>query len=117
MMSVVDALIWSVICGMLGAAFGFVFCAILVRGSEQEKEIITLYDYIKSMTMNEMVSFFISLNSKSILEIADSSICRKCKADHGGNCPVSDDEKCLFEMSDRETIKKWLEGGAYNEQR
>lgn len=71
---------------------------------------MTLYDRIKSMTLDEMVSFFGYLNSKSILEIADGCICRRCKADHGGHCPVGDDDKCLFEMSDKETIRKWLEG-------
>ena len=72
---------------------------------------MTLYDRIKAMSLDEMVSFFGYLNSKSVLEIADGCICRRCKADHGGHCPVGDDDKCLFEMSDKETIRKWLEGG------
>ena len=76
---------------------------------------ITQYDQIKAMTLDEMASFFAYLYKKDIIATADRYICQKCKAEHGGHCPISDDEKCLYDLSDKATIKLWLEGEAYDE--
>ena len=78
-----------------------------------KSEVTTLYDRIKAMPFDEFVSFFVYLNQRSIIETADRQICRKCKKEHGGHCPVGDDDKCLYELSDKETIKLWLKGKAY----
>ena len=80
---------------------------------QMQEEVKTLYDRIKAMPFDELVSFFVYLSQRGIIETADKYICRKCKADHGGNCPVSDDDLCLYEVNDKETIKLWLGGDAY----
>lgn len=79
------------------------------RGKVKPK---TLYDRIKSMTLDEMASFFADVYKDDIIATADRYICRKCKAEHGGHCPIGDDDKCLYDNSDKETIKLWLEGRA-----
>ena len=73
----------------------------------------TLYDRIKAMTLDEMVSFLAYLYKKDIIAEADRYICRKCKEEHGGHCPIGDDDTCLYDMSDKDTIKLWLEGDGY----
>jgi hypothetical protein len=78
-----------------------------------KEETITLYDRIKAMPLEEMASFFAYLNQRNILETADRYICGKCKADHGGHCPIGDDDDCLYDLSDKDTIKLWLEGEGY----
>lgn len=78
--------------------------------NDPKGEIITLYDRIKAMTLDEMASFFVYLARNQIITTADRYICRKCKSEHGGRCPIGDDEKCLYDMSNKETIKYWLEG-------
>ena len=76
----------------------------------------TNYEWIKDMPLEEMASFFVYLNNRNIMATADRYICRKCKKDHGGHCPIRDDDKCLHDLSDKETIKLWLEGEAYGEE-
>ena len=73
---------------------------------------MTNYDRIKAMTIDEMASFFANVSKKGIglIEMADRYICQKCKKEHGGHCPVSDDEKCLYSHDNATTIKYWLEG-------
>lgn len=44
----------------------------------------TLYERIKAMTMDDMVSFFVSLDRNGIVITADRYVCRKCKQEHGG---------------------------------
>lgn len=74
----------------------------------------TNYDRIRMMTVDEMASYFayISERSDGFIQIADHYICKKCKKEHGGKCPVRDDEKCLYENDNTNTLKYWLEGKA-----
>ena len=72
---------------------------------------MTIYENIKNMTLDEMVSFFADVNKRGIIESADRAICRKCKAEHGNHCPIRDDEGCLYDLTDEATIKLWLEMG------
>lgn len=76
----------------------------------------TVFDRIKAMSLDEMAAFFAELYHDDIIATADRYICRKCKSEHGGHCPVGDDDKCLYDNSDKETIKLWLEGGADDEE-
>ena len=80
-----------------------------------QSEIITLYDRIKAMPLDEMVSFFVYLESRGIITTADRYICQKCRSEHGGHCSIHDDDKCLYDASNKDTIKLWLEGAAYGE--
>ena len=88
--------------------------ALYNAGYRKQSEIITLYDRIKAMPIDEMASFFVYLEQNQIITTADRYICQKCKSEHGGHCPIGD-EKCLYDMSNKETIKYWLEGSAYGE--
>lgn len=74
----------------------------------------TNFDRIKSMTVDEMASYFAYISGRDygFITVADHYICCKCKKEHGGECPVSDDEKCLYENDNTSTIKYWLEGEA-----
>ena len=90
-----------------------IYAGDLRMGKIKEEKIITLYDRIKAMPLDEMASFFAYLYSSDIIAEADRYICRKCKEEHGWHCPIGDDDKCLYELSDKETIKLWLQGGAY----
>ena len=82
-------------------------------GKVSAKVDLTLYERIKAMPFEEMVSFFVYLNERSIIERADSVICRRCKSEHRNYCPIGDDDKCLYDMNDKDTIKLWLGGKAY----
>lgn len=73
---------------------------------------MTLYERIKSMSLDELASFLTYLESRGIIATADRYICRKCKAEHGGRCLIGDDDKCLYDAGTKETIKLWLEGEA-----
>lgn len=85
----------------------------VVEMLEKKNEIKTLYDRIKAMPLDEMASFFVYLEQNHIITVADRYICRKCKLEHGNHCPIGDDDKCLYDLSDKETIKLWLKKGAY----
>lgn len=74
---------------------------------------ITWYEQIKAMSIDEMASFLTYLNTRGVLETADRYICRKCKEEHGGHCTIGDDDKCLYDLDDKATIKMWLSGDAY----
>ena len=76
----------------------------------------TNYERIKDMSLDEMVSLFVDLDKKNIIVTADRYICNKCKKEHGGRCPVADDDICLYDESAKDTIKHWLEGEAYGEE-
>ena len=69
----------------------------------------TLFDKIKEMSLDELATFLAYNYKHDMIAMADRYICRKCKAKHGG-CPITDDEPCLYDLSDQETIKLWLEG-------
>lgn len=71
------------------------------------------FDRIKSMSLDELASFFADLASRGdgIIEMADSYICRRCKRGNGGHCPVDiDTEPCLYDAANTQTMKYWLEG-------
>ena len=70
----------------------------------------TNYDRIKNMTLVEMIDFFRELAKTDIITMADHYICQKCKAEHNGECPIGDDDQCLYDASDYVTIKMWLTG-------
>ena len=70
----------------------------------------TNYDRIKNMSLDEMTKFFTDLVHTDIITTADHYICQKCKAEHNGECPVGDDDNCLYDSSDYLTIKLWLSG-------
>ena len=76
---------------------------------------ITLYERIKAMSLDEMAAFLAKIYHDDIIATADRYICRKCKSEHGGHCPIGDDDKCLYDNSDKETIKLWLEGSVNDE--
>ena len=78
---------------------------VIVKG-----EVKTLYDRITAMPFDELVSFFTYLESEGIITVADRSICRKCKKEQGGYCPIGADDRCLYDLSDKETISFWLKG-------
>ena len=103
----------TVECDLMCNMFGFM-ASLENAGYRKQGEIITLYDRIKAMTLDEMASFFVYLEQNQIITTADRYICQKCKSEHGGYCPMGD-EKCLYDMSNKETIKYWLEGSAYGE--
>lgn len=84
----------------------------IFRGLQPEK-VITWYERIKAMPIDEMASFLTYLKTRGVLETADRYICQKCKEEHGGRCSIGDDDKCLYDMGDKDTIKLWLEGDAY----
>ena len=84
----------------------------IFRGLQPEK-VITWYERIKAMPIDEMASFLTYLKTRGVLETADRYICKKCKDEHGGRCSIGDDDKCLYDMGDKETIKMWLEGDGY----
>ena len=71
---------------------------------------ITLFERIKAMSLDEMATFLANIYHDDIIVTADKYICRKCKLEHGGHCPVGDNDECLYENNDKETIKLWLEG-------
>ena len=75
-------------------------------------EVKTNYDRIKAMTLDEMASFFAYISNRGggFISIADHYICQKCKKEHDGKCPISDDEKCLYDNDNVSTLKYWLEG-------
>ena len=70
------------------------------------------YDKIKAMSVDELASFLAenAVNGGVFIGMADGYICRKCKRENGGHCPVPDDVGCLFNEDDAATIKRWLEG-------
>ena len=72
----------------------------------------TNYDRIRDMSIDEMASFFADVNERGsgFIGIADHYICQKCKREHGGECPVSDDQPCIYENDNASTIKLWLQG-------
>ena len=70
----------------------------------------TNYDRIRSMGLEEMVKFFTDLVHTDIITTADRYICTKCKAEHNGECPIGDNDECLYDASDYVTIKMWLTG-------
>lgn len=78
------------------------------KGWRKQNEATTVYERIKAMSLDEMVSFFVYLAEKQIIETADNYICRKCRAEHGGDCPCND-ENCLYDLSPEATIRLWLE--------
>lgn len=82
------------------------------RAKKGEEYVKTIYDRIKAMTIDEMVDFFAHLEKDGIITTADRYICRKCKAEHEGHCPINDNDNCLYDLSNKETIRLWLEGGA-----
>jgi hypothetical protein len=73
---------------------------------------MNVYERIKAMSIDEMAAFIVGLDKGGVLATADRYICRKCKAEHGGRCEMCEDDKCLYDMGDKETIKMWLEGDA-----
>ena len=70
----------------------------------------TNYDRIRSMGLEEMVKFFTDLVHTDIITTADRYICQKCKTEHNGECPIGDNDECLYDASDYVTIKMWLTG-------
>jgi hypothetical protein len=68
----------------------------------------TIYNRIKNMSLDEMIKFFTELEHTGIITTADRCICKKCKAEHNGKCPIGDDDSCLYEASSYLTIKLWL---------
>lgn len=70
----------------------------------------TNYDRIKNMSLDEMIKFFTELVHTDIITTADRYICKKCKAEHNGECPIGDDDNCLYDASDYVTVKLWLTG-------
>jgi transcriptional regulator with XRE-family HTH domain len=74
---------------------------------------ITWYDRIKAMPIDEMASFLAYLDARGVLATADRYICRKCKAENGGHCSISDNNKCLYDMGVKDTLKLWLESDGY----
>lgn len=72
----------------------------------------TNFDRIKAMTIDDMASFFAHISERGggFISVADHYICQKCKKEHGGKCPMSDDEGCLYENDNINTLKYWLEG-------
>lgn len=87
-------------------------CKHIVKICEGTSDAPTWYERIQAMPIDEMASFLTYLNTRGVLETADRVICRKCKAEHGNHCPM-DDDNCLYDLSDKETIKLWLESDAY----
>lgn len=73
-------------------------------------EIMTNYERIKNMSLDEMAGFFAETIKTDFIVMADKYICNKCRAEHGGVCPIGDDDKCLYENDNKSTIKMWLEG-------
>ena len=76
---------------------------------------MNLFEKIKAMSLDEMATFLAKTYKDDIIATADRYICRKCKVEHGGHCPIRDDDKCLYDCSDEATIKLWLEGSADGE--
>lgn len=87
-------------------------CRIYACYSRDKAKDNTWYNRIKAMSVDEMASFFTYLESRGIITTADRYICRQCKSEHGRHCPIGDDEKCLYDLSTKDTIKMWLNGGA-----
>ena len=83
----------------------------VIEGYRKQGETRSLYEKIKAMSLEEMVSFLADLERKTIIATADKYICQKCKSEHGGRCPIGDDDECLYDMGNEETIKLWLESG------
>lgn len=71
-----------------------------------------LFDRIKAMSLDEMVAFFVKIESGGLITAADRAICGKCYREHNNSCPMVGD-KCLYDMSDEDTIKLWLTGEYY----
>lgn len=81
--------------------------------AEKLTEVNTNHDHIRFMDSDELASFFkdVAHMGGGFITIADGYICRKCKREHDGKCPVNLDENpCLYEADDAQTIKYWLEG-------
>lgn len=72
---------------------------------------MTNFEKIKSMTLDELSVFFAQTVRHDIIEVADRYICRKCRADHNGTCPMVDDI-CPYDRGDVATVSLWLEGEA-----
>lgn len=101
-------------CQVICARVSRIYASDVRMGKVKPKaEIITLYDRIKAMSLEEMASFFVYLESNGIITTADRFICRKCKKEHGERCLIGDDDKCLYDMSNKDTIKLWLQGDGY----
>lgn len=100
-----------------GSALGFKMAIFIVQTFRWQEDVVpraeakTLYDHIKAMTLEEMVTFFEEIESASVITAADRYICNKCHKEHNNHCPMVDD-KCLYDLSDKETIKMWLLGEA-----
>lgn len=76
-------------------------------------EVKTNQDHLRMMDSDELASFLKGATylGGGFITIADSYICRKCKQEHDGKCPVNlDKNPCLYEADDEQTIKYWLEG-------
>ena len=83
-----------------------------------DKQVITNADRIKAMPTDELAAFLVRITAKggALLERADCYICRKCKKEHDGKCPVNiDTSPCLYDMDTLSTIKYWLEGAVTDE--
>lgn len=78
--------------------------------NENKMKAPTNADVIKAMSTDELAAFLAGIASRghSFIERADDYICRKCKKEHGGDCPAED--VCPFDMDELQTIKYWLEG-------
>ena len=80
---------------------------------ENKTKAPTNADVIKAMSTDELAAFLVGITARggALLERADSYICRKCKSENGGECPVNmDTDPCLYDMDDIKTVKYWLEG-------
>lgn len=75
-------------------------------------EVVTNFDRLKSMTVDELASFLANnaVEGGQFIQMADSYICRNCKKKNGGRCPTPDDSDCMYSEDDTATIKRWLEG-------
>ncbi len=80
------------------------------------KPIVTNFDRLKEMTVDEMAAFLVKLGESHIITECDHYICVRCKRNHGGKCPVKlDSDPCLYDASDIQTVKYWLEGEVIEE--
>lgn len=80
-----------------------------------ENKTITNADRIKAMSTDELAAFLVNntMRGGSLLAMADSYICRKCEGEHNGKCPINlDEDPCLYELDDIQTLKYWLDGAA-----
>lgn len=80
-----------------------------------ENKIITNADRLRAMSTDELAEFFANKATRGgeFIAMADHYICSKCKKEHDGKCPVDLDENpCLHDLDETQTIKYWLEGAA-----